>query len=56
MRPAEEETAYLEDRRRACNVPPDSLRFSVAFTGGGVRAAAFQAGVLWRLAESGLLD
>lgn len=26
-------------------------RFSVAFSGGGIRAAAFQAGVLWRLAE-----
>lgn len=28
-------------------------RFSIAFSGGGVRAAAFQAGVLWRLAEAG---
>ena len=26
-----------------------------AFSGGGVRAAAFQAGVLWHLAESGHL-
>ena len=30
-------------------------RFSVAFSGGGVRAAAFQAGVLWRLASTGRL-
>lgn len=29
--------------------------FSLAFSGGGVRAAAFQAGVLWRLAQEGLL-
>jgi len=29
--------------------------FSVAFSGGGVRAAAFQAGVLWRLAQANLL-
>eukprot|EP00929_Paragymnodinium_shiwhaense_P058871 TRINITY_DN29491_c0_g1_i1.p1 TRINITY_DN29491_c0_g1~~TRINITY_DN29491_c0_g1_i1.p1 ORF type:complete len:952 (+),score=112.91 TRINITY_DN29491_c0_g1_i1:111-2966(+) len=26
-------------------------RFSLAFSGGGIRAASFQAGVLWRLAE-----
>eukprot|EP00401_Gymnodinium_catenatum_P072400 CAMPEP_0117545796 /NCGR_PEP_ID=MMETSP0784-20121206/46281_1 /TAXON_ID=39447 /ORGANISM="" /LENGTH=1147 /DNA_ID=CAMNT_0005342657 /DNA_START=15 /DNA_END=3455 /DNA_ORIENTATION=- len=30
-------------------------RFSLAFSGGGVRAAAFQMGVLWRLAEAGCL-
>eukprot|EP00928_Gymnodinium_smaydae_P037940 TRINITY_DN26273_c0_g7_i1.p1 TRINITY_DN26273_c0_g7~~TRINITY_DN26273_c0_g7_i1.p1 ORF type:complete len:1043 (-),score=80.19 TRINITY_DN26273_c0_g7_i1:49-3114(-) len=30
--------------------------FSIAFSGGGVRASAYQAGVLWRLAEKGLLD
>jgi len=29
--------------------------FSLAFSGGGMRAAAFQAGVLWRLAQSNAL-
>eukprot|EP00931_Biecheleriopsis_adriatica_P003985 TRINITY_DN105724_c0_g1_i1.p1 TRINITY_DN105724_c0_g1~~TRINITY_DN105724_c0_g1_i1.p1 ORF type:complete len:1073 (+),score=121.40 TRINITY_DN105724_c0_g1_i1:187-3219(+) len=29
--------------------------FSVAFSGGGMRAAAFQAGFLWRLAQAGRL-
>lgn len=30
-------------------------RFALAFSGGGTRAAAFQSGVLWRLAKSGRL-
>ncbi|CAK0832530.1 unnamed protein product [Prorocentrum cordatum] len=29
--------------------------FSLAFSGGGIRATAFQLGVLWRLGEAGLL-
>ncbi len=37
----------------SCHANPAS--FSVAFSGGGVRAAAFQAGVLWQLAEQELL-
>ncbi|CAJ1437044.1 unnamed protein product [Effrenium voratum] len=31
-------------------------RFSLAFSGGGIRAAAFQSGVLWQLAEAGLVE
>eukprot|EP00931_Biecheleriopsis_adriatica_P031014 TRINITY_DN18227_c0_g1_i1.p1 TRINITY_DN18227_c0_g1~~TRINITY_DN18227_c0_g1_i1.p1 ORF type:complete len:1023 (-),score=207.73 TRINITY_DN18227_c0_g1_i1:57-3125(-) len=33
-----------------------NTKFSVALSGGGIRAAAFQAGVLWRLAEAGKLQ
>mmetsp|Transcript_67967 Transcript_67967/g.163157 ORF Transcript_67967/g.163157 Transcript_67967/m.163157 type:complete len:978 (-) Transcript_67967:207-3140(-) len=35
--------------------PTQRVPFSLAFSGGGVRAAAFQAGILWRLAEKGNL-
>ncbi|CAJ1367655.1 unnamed protein product [Effrenium voratum] len=35
--------------------PSRSVPFSLAFSGGGVRAAAFEAGVLWQLAETGRL-
>eukprot|EP00439_Symbiodinium_sp_Y106_P015183 s3155_g2.t1 len=31
-------------------------RFSVAFSGGGIRAATFQSGVLWQLAEAGVVQ
>lgn len=34
---------------------PAGQRFSLAFSGGGIRAAAFQAGVLWRLAKENRL-
>lgn len=30
--------------------------FSVAFSGGGIRAATFQSGVLWQLAEAGVVQ
>lgn len=33
----------------------DGETFAVAFSGGGIRAAAFQCGVLWKLAEMGKL-
>ncbi|CAE7949921.1 unnamed protein product, partial [Symbiodinium sp. KB8] len=43
--------------KRACLKPArDQAPFSIAFSGGGVRAAAFQAGVLWRLAEAGKMQ
>eukprot|EP00419_Tripos_fusus_P002159 CAMPEP_0172682810 /NCGR_PEP_ID=MMETSP1074-20121228/18417_1 /TAXON_ID=2916 /ORGANISM="Ceratium fusus, Strain PA161109" /LENGTH=912 /DNA_ID=CAMNT_0013501551 /DNA_START=26 /DNA_END=2764 /DNA_ORIENTATION=+ len=34
---------------------PSDTTFALAFSGGGMRAAAFQCGVLWRLAEANLL-
>lgn len=49
-----EEHQYLEWQRRKRG-QPSGQRFSVAFSGGGTRAASFQAGVLWRMAEEGLL-
>jgi len=54
----EEEESHLKARRHFCSAVDDGdcLPLSVAFSGGGVRAAAFQAGILWRLAESGLLQ
>lgn len=44
-------------RQKRLELQPEEAegRFSVAFGGGGVRAAAFEAGVLWRLAETGHL-
>lgn len=48
---------WLIKRKRACLKPDrDQAPFSIAFSGGGVRAAAFQAGVLWRLAEAGKMQ
>lgn len=49
----EEERRVIGDRMRSNGVPETPLRFSVAFSGGGMRAAAFQSGVLWRLAQTG---
>mmetsp|Transcript_52669 Transcript_52669/g.140438 ORF Transcript_52669/g.140438 Transcript_52669/m.140438 type:complete len:946 (-) Transcript_52669:8-2845(-) len=46
-----QERACIEKRGRGVGQP-----FSVALSGGGVRAAAFQAGVLWRLAQEGRLQ
>lgn len=40
---------HLRDRRSYDG--HGNERFSLAFSGGGIRAAAFQAGVLWRLAQ-----
>eukprot|EP00927_Polykrikos_kofoidii_P006378 TRINITY_DN12587_c0_g2_i1.p1 TRINITY_DN12587_c0_g2~~TRINITY_DN12587_c0_g2_i1.p1 ORF type:complete len:964 (-),score=101.65 TRINITY_DN12587_c0_g2_i1:25-2916(-) len=37
----------------ACSEPP--VPFSLALSGGGIRAAAFHCGVLWRLASKGIL-
>mmetsp|Transcript_48133 Transcript_48133/g.112561 ORF Transcript_48133/g.112561 Transcript_48133/m.112561 type:complete len:1004 (+) Transcript_48133:93-3104(+) len=55
----EEEQAWLSTRdqqRLGCKAAiPAREPFSVAFSGGGMRAAAFQAGVLWRLAAEGRL-
>eukprot|EP00927_Polykrikos_kofoidii_P009979 TRINITY_DN14203_c0_g1_i1.p1 TRINITY_DN14203_c0_g1~~TRINITY_DN14203_c0_g1_i1.p1 ORF type:complete len:880 (-),score=111.73 TRINITY_DN14203_c0_g1_i1:89-2728(-) len=43
----------FERLSRVSSEPP--VPFSVAFSGGGVRAAAFNSGVLWRLAKEGIL-
>uniref|UniRef100_A0A7S4QNG8 PNPLA domain-containing protein n=1 Tax=Alexandrium monilatum TaxID=311494 RepID=A0A7S4QNG8_9DINO len=57
---AEEREAVEKDRLQRHLGAPASARasgapFSVALSGGGIRAAAFQTGVLWRLAEEGCL-
>mmetsp|Transcript_10515 Transcript_10515/g.19044 ORF Transcript_10515/g.19044 Transcript_10515/m.19044 type:complete len:989 (+) Transcript_10515:131-3097(+) len=55
----EEEQAWISTRgqqRLGCKAAiPSREPFSVALSGGGMRAAAFQAGVLWRLAAEGRL-
>jgi len=45
----------LQSRRAQDGQPNEDETFSLAFSGGGIRAAAFQAGVLWRLAEENKL-
>lgn len=45
-----------KQRRRRDPSAQGRERFSLAFSGGGVRAAAFQAGVLWRLAAEDRLQ
>lgn len=45
----------MEEQRRRRADGRERQRFALAFSGGGIRAAAFQAGVLWRLAEEGRL-
>jgi len=52
-----EEKEHIEEklRKRKEGERPKEP-FSLAFSGGGIRAAAFQAGVLWRLAEEGRLQ
>eukprot|EP00927_Polykrikos_kofoidii_P026154 TRINITY_DN23337_c0_g1_i1.p1 TRINITY_DN23337_c0_g1~~TRINITY_DN23337_c0_g1_i1.p1 ORF type:complete len:1193 (+),score=184.22 TRINITY_DN23337_c0_g1_i1:127-3705(+) len=51
----EERQALELNRRIRLDGQEGGARFSVAFSGGGVRAAAFQAGALWSLAQSGRL-
>ena len=52
-----QERKYIENKQRAATLDgtKPGAPFSVAFSGGGIRAAAFQSGVLRRLAEEGLL-
>lgn len=55
----EEQDLIARNQQRRVG-PPDtsdaaSRRFALAFSGGGVRGAAFQSGVLWRLAKAGRL-
>jgi Predicted esterase of the alpha-beta hydrolase superfamily len=52
----EEEARYLKDQNdRRVKAGRRTDPFALAFSGGGIRAAAFQAGVLWRLAKSNML-
>jgi len=52
---SQERDLIEELRSRRPSDGQSDLRFSVAFSGGGIRAAAFQAGVLWRLAQENKL-
>ena len=50
------EAAWIRERRAATGtVPPDAPLVGVALSGGGIRSAAFNMGVLQSLARSGLL-
>lgn len=51
------ERHFIEDKfEQRGGLLDGSAPFSVAFSGGGVRAAAFEAGIFWRLAQSGCLS
>jgi len=56
--PAEQELIEQKFRaRRAVGWKGEGRkRFSLALSGGGIRAAAFQSGVLWQLADAGLIE
>ncbi|CAK9114681.1 unnamed protein product [Durusdinium trenchii] len=49
----QQERGLINRKRRQSHRRHGGAPFALAFSGGGVRAAAFQAGVLWRLAEAG---
>ena len=50
------ESAWIRERRAAtASVPPDAPLVGLALSGGGIRSAAFNMGVLQTLAHSGLL-
>lgn len=52
---AEEKQCIEDSRSRRVSDGKPTQPFSLAFSGGGIRAAAFQAGVLWRLAQENRL-
>eukprot|EP00668_Euglena_longa_P030172 GGOE01037595.1.p1 GENE.GGOE01037595.1~~GGOE01037595.1.p1 ORF type:complete len:912 (-),score=279.50 GGOE01037595.1:73-2751(-) len=49
-----EETEAIQQRRAALGLQPGG-GIAMALSGGGIRAAAFDCGVMWRLAQVGLL-
>eukprot|EP00667_Euglena_gracilis_P002959 EG_transcript_2966 len=49
-----EEEAAIRHRRAALGLRPGA-GIAMALSGGGIRAAAFDCGVMWRLAQAGLL-
>lgn len=51
----EEQESIAQKLQSRVGGPSERPRFALAFSGGGTRAAAFQSGVLWRLAKSGRL-
>ena len=50
----EAERQKVANRRADMGLHPDH-GLAMALSGGGIRAAAFDAGVMWRLAHNGLL-
>ncbi|KEA62157.1 hypothetical protein ADIMK_3818 [Marinobacterium lacunae] len=53
---ASEEQRWIEARRLAAGVDPEQPITGVAFSGGGIRSACFQLGILQGLSESGWLN
>jgi len=51
----QESIKEMFEKRVEDGKPSPDKSFALAFSGGGMRAAAFQCGVLWRLAEENLL-
>lgn len=51
-----EERAWLAERRRAAGVAADAPEVGLAFSGGGIRSATYNLGVLQALSRRGLLD
>ncbi|MBV1788012.1 patatin-like phospholipase family protein [Marinobacterium sp. D7] len=51
-----EELRWIEDRRRAAGVDPEQPVTGLAFSGGGIRSACFQLGILQGLSENGWID
>lgn len=55
----QEEKELINKKREArakAGMPCTGKPFSLAFSGGGIRAAAFQSGVLWQLAQAGRIQ
>lgn len=55
----QEEKELMNKKREAraqAGMPCTGKPFSLAFSGGGIRAAAFQSGVLWQLAQAGRIQ
>jgi predicted acylesterase/phospholipase RssA len=52
---AREEAEWLRTRRAAADIPADAPLVGLGLSGGGIRSAAFNMGVLQALAGAGLL-
>ncbi|GGC01889.1 hypothetical protein GCM10011352_30050 [Marinobacterium zhoushanense] len=51
-----EEAVWIAQRRKAASIDPDQPITGLAFSGGGIRSACFQLGILQGLSESGWLN